>query len=85
VGVVSTPVITVVCGLLAVYGLLAVGLWRRGRRHPLERAQVLAAAREVDELELLYAMPACNPAWDAGRERLWDAVRDEQQNQKGDS
>lgn len=29
-----------------------------------------------DECELIYGMPALDPAWDAGRERLWDAVRD---------
>lgn len=38
-----------------------------------------AAAREVDDL-VLAALPAHDPAWNAGLERLWDAIRDEQQN-----
>lgn len=42
------------------------------------------ALAELDELELLYSLPAYDPALDAGCERLWDAVRDEQHNQKGD-
>lgn len=73
--------IAVVCGLLALYGLLGVCMWRRERRRPLERDQIIdaavdrTAACEVDELELLYSLPACDPAR--------DAIRDEQQN-KGD-
>lgn len=39
---------------------------------------------ELAELELLYALPAYDQALDAGCERLWDAVRDEQQKQKGE-
>lgn len=35
-------------------------------------------AHEIDDLELAYNLPALDPAWDAGRERLWDAVRDNQ-------
>jgi hypothetical protein len=64
-------------------------LTRGGRRRKSERARLIrearelvAAAREVDELELLYSVPAYDPALDAGCERLWDAIRDEQQ--KGD-
>jgi hypothetical protein len=30
-----------------------------------------------DELELIYALPAYDPAWDAGRERLWNPIHDE--------
>lgn len=44
-------------------------------RETHERAD---AAREIDPLELAYSLPAYDPAWDAGRERLWDAVRDNQ-------
>lgn len=32
----------------------------------------------ADECALIYSLPAYDPAWDAGRERLWDAIRDEQ-------
>lgn len=28
--------------------------------------------------------PPTDPAWDAGRERLWDAIRDEHTNHQGD-
>lgn len=59
---------------------------RRAQRADAARDQILHAsvlstegAREVDELELLYSLPAHNPVWDAGGERLWDAIRDEQQ------
>lgn len=31
-----------------------------------------------DFCELTWAMPAFDPAWDAGRERLWNDVRDTQ-------
>jgi hypothetical protein len=41
-------------------------------------AQPTAVAREVDELELLLSLPAYDAALDAGCERLWDAIRDEQ-------
>lgn len=34
------------------------------------------------ECARIYNLPAYDPAWNAGLERLWDAVRDEQQ--KGD-
>jgi hypothetical protein len=84
-------VIAVVCGLLAFYTLLGVLLVRRERRRPLERDRIIreareraAAAREVDDLELLYNLPAYNPAWEAGRERLWNAVRDEHNTTEGD-
>lgn len=83
--------IAVIAGLIGFYALLAVCLWRRERRRPLERDQIIAAAvdraaaRELDQLELLYSLPAYDPAWDAGCERMWDAIRDEQQNQKGDT
>jgi hypothetical protein len=77
-------VIAVVCGLGAFYTLLGVLLVRRERRRPLERDRIVrearedAAAREVDALELLYDLPAYDPAWEAGLERLWNAARDEQ-------
>lgn len=37
--------IAVVSGLVGFYALLAVCLWRRERRRPLERDQIIAAAR----------------------------------------
>jgi hypothetical protein len=96
----STPVIAVVGGLLAFYGLLGVCLWRRERRRPLERDQIIREARarvwdadgqrwstepginlaDLDACELILD----DPAFAARCKRLWDAVRDEQQNQKGD-
>lgn len=77
-----------VVALLA--GAVPVTRWqaRRARRHDSVRDCIIRqslldpdAAREVDDLELLLSLPAYDPAWDAGRERLWDAARDKQ---KGD-
>lgn len=71
---------------------LPVACWqiRHAWRHELERDRIIREAheqaeiaREVDRLEVLYSLPAFDPAWDAGCERLWDAIRDEQQK-KGD-
>lgn len=47
------------------------------------------AAAAIDEgmtqlFEELGPPPAFDPAWEAGRERLWDAVRDNQNQHKGD-
>ncbi|MGW3144887.1 hypothetical protein ACWDG1_09435 [Streptomyces sp. NPDC001177] len=39
-------------------------------------------ARLSHLFEELGPPPACDPAWDAGLERLWDAVRDEQQKEE---
>lgn len=51
-------------------------------REAHERA---AAAREWDAIALAWDLPAYDgPDLDAGLERLRRAVRDEQQNQKGD-
>lgn len=39
----------------------------------------------ADECALIYSLPAYDPAWDAGMERLWDAIRDNQnQHDRGD-
>lgn len=35
---------------------------------------------DADECALIYSLPAVDPAWDAGLERLWDAARDEHTN-----
>lgn len=65
-------------------------LVRRAREAHAQCDRILAEScppsvlAEVDDLELLYSLPAYDPAWDAGCERLWDAVRDEQNHQKGD-
>lgn len=74
---------------LTVAAVLLVGLpaayWRIKRAEAVcdrlirERAD---AARETDDLELAYSLPAYDPAWEAGMERLWNAIRDEQT--KGD-
>jgi hypothetical protein len=83
---------------LIIAAVLVVGLpvtyvqIRRAQRHDSERDRIIRAslltpeaAREVDDLELLYSQPAYDKAWDAGRERLWDAVRDNQQKEAGDA
>lgn len=82
---------------LIIAAVLGVGLpvtyvqIRRARRHDSERDRIIRAslltpeaAREVDDLELLYSQPAYDKAWDAGCERLWDAIRDEHTNHQGD-
>lgn len=35
---------------------------------------------DADECALIYSLPAVDPSWDAGLERLWDAARDEHTN-----
>ncbi|MBC2903196.1 hypothetical protein [Streptomyces cupreus] len=54
-------------------------VWGALRPRPSDtaHAEQAAAAREVDDLELLYSQPAYDPAWNAGPERLWDAVLDQ--------
>lgn len=37
-----------------------------------------------DALELIWSMPEFDPELGAGCDRLWQAIRDEQQNTKGD-
>lgn len=87
----STVVYCVVTAIVTAYIVLAVALYRREQRRPLERDRIVAAAHarataahEIDDLELAWSLPALDPAWDAGRERLWDAVRDNQNQTKGD-
>lgn len=82
----STATAVLVVMLLA-FALSAL-VWhlRRAARHTNrilreihERAET---ARQVDDLELLYSLPAYEPAdpeLDAGCDRLWDEVRREQQ------
>lgn len=69
---------------------ISIAQVRRARRHDSERDRIIRAslltpeaAREVDDLELLYSQPAYDKAWDAGRERLWGAIRDEHNQQGG--
>ncbi|MDX3520767.1 hypothetical protein [Streptomyces scabiei] len=86
---IMAAVITV--GILLTLGVLltvviVASILRAALRHRRDRPDVheqAGVAREVDDLELLYGMPAYDPAWNAGFDRLWDAVRDEQQ--KGDT
>ncbi|MEU1448714.1 hypothetical protein [Streptomyces mirabilis] len=76
---------------LIVFALLAFALvaayWqiRRACDYESDRDRIVREAHEqahtaaeVDDLELTYSLPAYDPAWAAGVERLWDAVRDEQ-------
>lgn len=51
-------------------------------REAHERAE---SGREAEDLERIYALPAYDPAWEAGLERLWDAVRDHTNTPEGDS
>lgn len=77
---------------LIVLAVLAVGLpaayWqiRRACDYESDRDRIVReaherarAAAQLDDLELAYSLPAYDRAWDAGVERLWNAVRDEQQ------
>lgn len=87
--------LTVACVFAAwtVTALTVAGVWaRRGVRVGSGRDRLMCeaheraeAAREIDELELLYDLPAYDPAWDAGRERLWDAIRDNHTTTEGDT
>ena len=83
----SAVVCAVVTAIVATYIAIAVRLYRREQQQPLERDRIVReahqraqVAHEIDDLELAYSLPAYDPAWDAGRERLWDAVRDTQTN-----
>ncbi|MEU8756266.1 hypothetical protein AB0C88_37840 [Streptomyces chartreusis] len=58
----SAAVYTVVTTIVAFYIWLAVCLYRREQRRPLKRDQIIASAREIDELELLYSLPAYDEA-----------------------
>jgi hypothetical protein len=103
----STVVYCVVGGIVALYTVLGVCIHRINRRRPLERDQIIAAARDSyvgpDSLRLMQdldahldayaarvaglyepAYTAPDPVLAAGCERLWDAVRDEQNHHKGD-
>ncbi|NUS22722.1 MAG: hypothetical protein HOV92_00640 [Streptomyces sp.] len=77
---------------LIVAAVLAVALpaawWqiRNAQRHQFERDCIIDAAHEraeraaqLDDLELAWSMPAYDPELNAGCDRLWDAIRDEQQ------
>ncbi|MFE7972965.1 hypothetical protein [Streptomyces shenzhenensis] len=69
---------------------LAGGIWqvRRAARTESTRDRIVReaheraeAAREADALELLYSLPAYDRVWAAGRDRLWDAIHDDQQKE----
>ena len=81
----ATTAATIIAGLLTL--ALLAGIWqtrRTARRESIrnrlirEAQQGAEATREIDELELIYAMPE----FEAGLNRLRQAIRDEQQ--KGD-
>ncbi len=84
-------------------GLFAFVMWRfcRDPKPKAKARDVIAAVREIDELELLYSLPAYDEAaaaideglthlfeelgpplspdpMDTGRDRLWDAIHDDQ-------
>lgn len=104
----SAVVYCVVTAIVATYTVIGVCLYRRERRRPLERDQIIAAARDSyqgpDSLRLMQDLDAHLDAYaaqladlyerlgpppgpdpvDAGMERLWDAVRDQQNQQGGD-
>lgn len=84
---------TAAIAIAAVLVALAVAHWtvcrlRRAESHCdrlIREAHGRAdAAREIDALELI-PLPACDPAWDAGLERLWDTTRDNHTTTEGDS
>lgn len=89
----SAPAIALIAALMALYAAVALWLMRQeGKRQP-DRDRILrdSVARDPvettpgtdvavqDALELLYSMPAYDPAWEAGMELLWNAAHDEQQ------
>lgn len=87
----SVVVYTVVAVIVGLYTVIGVCLYRREHRRPLDRDRIIreahqraVVAHEIDDLELAYNLPALDPAWDAGRERLWDAVRDNHNTTQGD-
>lgn len=76
----------VLCALPVVF----VVVWqvRCALREPLERDRLIraaheraAVAREVDDLELLWTLPA----YGTGLDRLRQAIRDEQKKEAGDA
>lgn len=79
-------------GILALLGFSAVGTWIVlwwALSGPSERDRIVREAharaelaRKTDDIELARAAAVSDAAWDAGLERLWDAIRDEQQKGK---
>lgn len=70
-----------VSSVTAAYLLIRRAMRHEARHHQFLREQA-ETTRQVDELELLYSLPAHDPAWAAGMERLWDAIRDEQHKEE---
>jgi hypothetical protein len=76
----------------AVLGFSAVGTWivlYWALSGPSERDRIVREAharaelaRKADGIELARAAAVSDAAWDAGLERMWDAIRDEQQKGK---
>jgi hypothetical protein len=55
-------------------------VWSALRPRPTDtphRPQPTATEREIDDLELLYNLPAFVPEWEAGRRRLQDAINND--------
>lgn len=84
-------------GFLIIYAVLAVGApiayvqIRRAARGESDRDRIVreaheraAAAGQSDPTVLARAAGPGDPAWDARRERLWNAVHDDTNTAEGD-
>jgi hypothetical protein len=80
---VSAIVYTVVTGIVAAYIALAVALYRREQRRPLERDRIIAAAHDSyegpDSLRLLEDLEAHMKAYGAAVADLYDTTPGEPQ------
>jgi hypothetical protein len=80
----SVVIYTVVTAIVALYVVLAVCLYRRERRRPLERDRLIReahqraeAARDLDAIALAWELPPyAGPEPAAALERLRQAVND---------
>jgi hypothetical protein len=83
-----TPVIVIDAFYAVAFLLLGFVIWRGNRKYRRGQAYLISGAtratRDHDLCELLYAMPAYGETndLDLDTDRLWAAIRDEQQ--KGD-
>jgi hypothetical protein len=62
-------------------------VWSALRPRPTDTAHhdQANAVREIDDLELLYSLPAYDPEWEAGRRRLHDAINNDTDTEGGTS
>lgn len=87
----SLAAFAVVVAVLAVSLPAAYWQIRRAQRGESTRDRIVReaheraeSAREAEDLERIYSLPVYDPAWEAGLERLWDAVRDHTNTPEGD-